>query len=74
MFEDLHTYAPFPTGNLRHALIFATTGLNKLITSHWTSVSDQQKEEMRTLMHWSYSTKLNRGSPLKGNGGKSEKK
>jgi exportin-7 len=33
-----------------HALIFATTGLNKLITSHWTSVSDQQKEEMRNFL------------------------
>eukprot|EP00913_Durusdinium_trenchii_P031544 g29536.t1 len=37
-----HTSSP-------HALIFAATGLMKLITSHWTSVSDQQKEEMRSL-------------------------
>lgn len=38
-----HTSSP-------HALIFAATGLMKLITSHWTSVSDQQKEEMRNFL------------------------
>lgn len=38
-----HTSSP-------HALIFAATGLMKLITSHWTSVSDHQKEEMRSFL------------------------
>lgn len=38
-----HTSSP-------HALIFSATGLMKLITSHWTSVSDQQKEEMRNFL------------------------
>lgn len=38
-----HTTSP-------HALIFSTTGLLKLITSHWTSVSDNQKEEMRSFL------------------------
>jgi len=38
-----HTSSP-------HALIFSATGLTKLITSHWTSVSDQQKEEMRNFL------------------------
>lgn len=33
-----------------HALIFSATGLMKLITSNWTSVSDQQKEEMRNFL------------------------
>mmetsp|Transcript_24122 Transcript_24122/g.77650 ORF Transcript_24122/g.77650 Transcript_24122/m.77650 type:complete len:1092 (-) Transcript_24122:124-3399(-) len=33
-----------------HALIFSATGLMKLITTHWTSVSDQQKEEMRNFL------------------------
>jgi len=33
-----------------HALIFSATGLNKLITSHWLSVSDVQKEEMRSFL------------------------
>lgn len=38
-----HTSSP-------HALMFSATGLQKLITSHWTSVSDQQKEEMRNFL------------------------
>eukprot|EP00932_Pfiesteria_piscicida_P013302 SRR837773.24831.p1 GENE.SRR837773.24831~~SRR837773.24831.p1 ORF type:complete len:397 (+),score=122.12 SRR837773.24831:72-1193(+) len=33
-----------------YALIFSATGLMKLITSHWTSVADQQKEEMRNFL------------------------
>eukprot|EP00928_Gymnodinium_smaydae_P007847 TRINITY_DN12809_c0_g1_i1.p1 TRINITY_DN12809_c0_g1~~TRINITY_DN12809_c0_g1_i1.p1 ORF type:complete len:1123 (-),score=189.53 TRINITY_DN12809_c0_g1_i1:90-3359(-) len=33
-----------------HALIFSATGLMKVITSHWTSVSDQQKDEMKTFL------------------------
>mmetsp|Transcript_47243 Transcript_47243/g.101123 ORF Transcript_47243/g.101123 Transcript_47243/m.101123 type:complete len:1094 (+) Transcript_47243:406-3687(+) len=33
-----------------HALIFSATGLMKLITTNWTSVSDQQKEEMRNFL------------------------
>merc|ERR1719356_1771872 len=33
-----------------YALIFSATGLTKLITSHWTAVSDQQKEEMRNFL------------------------
>eukprot|EP00927_Polykrikos_kofoidii_P004360 TRINITY_DN11721_c0_g1_i1.p1 TRINITY_DN11721_c0_g1~~TRINITY_DN11721_c0_g1_i1.p1 ORF type:complete len:1091 (-),score=216.08 TRINITY_DN11721_c0_g1_i1:82-3354(-) len=33
-----------------HALIFSTTALTKLITSHWTSVADSQKEEMRNFL------------------------
>merc|ERR1719330_610458 len=38
-----HTSSP-------HALIFSATGLLNLITSHWTSVSDQQKAEMRNFL------------------------
>jgi exportin-7 len=33
-----------------HALIFAATGLTKLITSHWTAVANPQKEEMRNFL------------------------
>jgi len=33
-----------------HALIFSATGLTKLITAHWTAVSDQQKQEMRNFL------------------------
>jgi exportin-7 len=38
-----HTSSP-------HALIFSATALTKLVTSHWTTVSDRQKEEMRTFL------------------------
>jgi exportin-7 len=33
-----------------HALIFAATGLTKLITSHWTAVANPQKDEMRSFL------------------------
>lgn len=33
-----------------YALIFSATGLTKLITAHWTSVSDQQKLDMRNFL------------------------
>jgi len=50
-----------------HALIFSTTALMKLITSHWTSVSDAQKEEMRNFLFdylWKNGPDLFRTAPM----------
>merc|ERR1719281_2426575 len=33
-----------------HALVFAATGLTRLVTAHWSAVGDAQKEEMRNFL------------------------